>query len=121
MADECVSIFFFQAEDGIRDLTVTGVQTCALPIFQYTNALERVPQRLGWCADRLRWRRRSARERADLGLMLTDERRGLRLPSQRPLEFHRRSRPAHPPIGGAVDLRHTHLARHPVRPPPPPD
>src|SRR2546430_13530316 len=29
----CVSMFFFfQAEDGIRDLTVTGVQTCALPI-----------------------------------------------------------------------------------------
>src|SRR2546430_4729998 len=27
-----VSFFFFQAEDGIRDLTVTGVQTCALPI-----------------------------------------------------------------------------------------
>src|SRR2546430_7193854 len=26
--------FFFQAEDGIRDLTVTGVQTCALPICQ---------------------------------------------------------------------------------------
>src|SRR3989475_4684268 len=26
------SFFFFQAEDGIRDLTVTGVQTCALPI-----------------------------------------------------------------------------------------
>src|SRR6266481_9309518 len=25
-------IFFFQAEDGIRDGTVTGVQTCALPI-----------------------------------------------------------------------------------------
>src|SRR2546421_7432177 len=25
-------IFFFQAEDGIRDLIVTGVQTCALPI-----------------------------------------------------------------------------------------
>src|SRR6266705_5916371 len=25
--------FFFQAEDGIRDRTVTGVQTCALPIF----------------------------------------------------------------------------------------
>src|SRR5256886_11325501 len=25
--------FLFQAEDGIRDLTVTGVQTCALPIF----------------------------------------------------------------------------------------
>src|SRR2546430_9295133 len=27
-----VCFFFFQAEDGIRDLTVTGVQTCALPI-----------------------------------------------------------------------------------------
>src|SRR5690606_40033178 len=26
-------IFFFQAEDGIRDFHVTGVQTCALPIF----------------------------------------------------------------------------------------
>src|SRR5206468_4953612 len=26
--------FFFQAEDGIRDLIVTGVQTCALPISQ---------------------------------------------------------------------------------------
>src|SRR2546427_12852 len=34
---KCVSLFcffFFQAEDGIRDLTVTGVQTCALPILQ---------------------------------------------------------------------------------------
>src|SRR5690349_23811585 len=28
--------FFFQAEDGIRDLYVTGVQTCALPIYQLT-------------------------------------------------------------------------------------
>src|SRR2546430_5756495 len=28
----CLFFFFFQAEDGIRDLTVTGVQTCALPI-----------------------------------------------------------------------------------------
>src|SRR2546430_6762555 len=30
--------FFFQAEDGIRDLTVTGVQTCALPITKPTCA-----------------------------------------------------------------------------------
>src|SRR2546430_13077323 len=29
--------FFFQAEDGMRFLTVTGVQTCALPIFQRRN------------------------------------------------------------------------------------
>src|SRR5690349_24598308 len=28
----CFFFFFFQAEDGIRDLYVTGVQTCALPI-----------------------------------------------------------------------------------------
>src|SRR5438034_9044903 len=27
-----ISVFFFQAEDGIRDHCVTGVQTCALPI-----------------------------------------------------------------------------------------
>src|SRR5256714_10825804 len=30
----CV-FFFFQAEDGIRDKLVTGVQTCALPIFHH--------------------------------------------------------------------------------------
>src|SRR2546430_5241138 len=32
--------FFFQAEDGIRDLTVTGVQTCALPICFATSFRE---------------------------------------------------------------------------------
>src|SRR5256885_12611865 len=30
--ETCVFFFFFQAEDGIRDYKVTGVQTCALPI-----------------------------------------------------------------------------------------
>src|SRR3989449_10550237 len=30
--------FFFQAEDGIRDVAVTGVQTCALPILAITYA-----------------------------------------------------------------------------------
>src|SRR5260370_8747696 len=29
-----LSCFFFQAEDGIRDSSVTGVQTCALPIWK---------------------------------------------------------------------------------------
>src|SRR2546430_4077398 len=33
-------VFFFQAEDGIRDLTVTGVQTCALPICRDAQARE---------------------------------------------------------------------------------
>ena len=28
-----IFFFFFQAEDGIRDIGVTGVQTCALPIY----------------------------------------------------------------------------------------
>src|SRR2546429_7080894 len=30
-------VFFFQAEDGIRDVAVTGVQTCALPISDKTK------------------------------------------------------------------------------------
>src|SRR5207248_7937661 len=34
--------FFFQAEDGIRDRTVTGVQTCALPILLSQRAPSRV-------------------------------------------------------------------------------
>src|SRR3989454_1525690 len=32
-------VFFFQAEDGIRDYKVTGVQTCALPIFGLVAAV----------------------------------------------------------------------------------
>src|SRR5699024_11394973 len=32
-----VVVFFFQAEDGIRDRNVTGVQTCALPICTTSN------------------------------------------------------------------------------------
>src|SRR5256884_3830018 len=32
--------FFFQAEDGIRDVAVTGVQTCALPISIYDRSSE---------------------------------------------------------------------------------
>src|SRR5256886_9819791 len=36
-----VLFFFFQAEDGIRDLTVTGVQTCALPILRRRRRAER--------------------------------------------------------------------------------
>src|SRR2546425_9741897 len=33
--------FFFQAEDGIRDKLVTGVQTCALPIYVHLRSGER--------------------------------------------------------------------------------
>src|SRR5689334_4411785 len=35
----CAFVFFFQAEDGIRDGTVTGVQTCALPIWSSLKLL----------------------------------------------------------------------------------
>src|SRR5690606_40147818 len=35
----CAMVFFFQAEDGIRDFHVTGVQTCALPIFIYEDKI----------------------------------------------------------------------------------
>src|SRR5205807_4962615 len=46
--------FFFQAEDGIRDYKVTGVQTCALPISPH--APRSMPRRCMWRASsRLRW------------------------------------------------------------------
>src|SRR2546426_7486355 len=38
--------FFFQAEDGIRDYKVTGVQTCALPILQtFNRGLDELPRK----------------------------------------------------------------------------
>src|SRR2546422_423643 len=48
--------FFFQAEDGIRDVAVTGVQTCALPIFrqlveeEHAEVGKRHLARMGWAA-----------------------------------------------------------------------
>src|SRR5438445_13331699 len=46
-----VDSFFFQAEDGIRDIGVTGVQTCALPIYLYFAMLlrERFDEAQDWC------------------------------------------------------------------------
>src|ERR1039457_1432967 len=44
--------FFFQAEDGIRDYKVTGVQTCALPIWARParpGELRRAPRPARWC------------------------------------------------------------------------
>src|SRR2546426_7228604 len=40
-------LFFFQAEDGIRDYKVTGVQTCALPILKPEAALQNSTNK-GW-------------------------------------------------------------------------
>src|SRR5207245_6391703 len=42
--------FFFQAEDGIRDATVTGVQTCALPIYKAHQNPEKDSVSGFWCA-----------------------------------------------------------------------
>src|SRR5437867_1797417 len=49
----CALLFFFQAEDGIRDRTVTGVQTCALPISRRRSSvrLRTAPPR--WLGTRL--------------------------------------------------------------------
>src|SRR5256886_14402670 len=51
--------FFFQAEDGIRDLTVTGVQTCALPIsrqvtYDVAPRIEDIDRNVGRRFDRQR-------------------------------------------------------------------
>src|SRR5690606_40182739 len=41
----CEHYLFFQAEDGIRDFHVTGVQTCALPIFDRIHRKHTVSER----------------------------------------------------------------------------
>src|SRR5690625_5676585 len=43
MCPSCYACFFFQAEDGIRDGHVTGVQTCALPILRGAGGLLDLP------------------------------------------------------------------------------
>src|SRR5882757_3509023 len=46
MAIQCLFVFFFfQAEDGIRDIGVTGVQTCALPISRGRGSARWIPIR----------------------------------------------------------------------------
>src|SRR5688500_20260194 len=53
-----VCFFFFQAEDGIRDYKVTGVQTCALPILltEYSPAHHKHQTGLYWGFTRLNGR-----------------------------------------------------------------
>src|SRR5438046_10377279 len=69
-------VFFFQAEDGIRDWSVTGVQTCALPIYENLLARHRLSDAhpAGWQrttgagpkdSHRFRLRRDRAEHRAD--------------------------------------------------------
>src|SRR5690349_23481576 len=53
--------FFFQAEDGIRDLYVTGVQTCALPIYRGVRYQPYVARSCGDCQRLARFIRRTGR------------------------------------------------------------
>src|SRR4030095_1086479 len=52
----CHIFFFFQAEDGIRDHCVTGVQTCALPIWSKRESATIGPDRISGTAQ---WTRAS--------------------------------------------------------------
>src|SRR5207253_7131817 len=71
--------FFFQAEDGIRDGHVTGVQTCALPIYHPPLAV---------------LRRRAGRAQVPLPPAVEARDRG----GRRHLGIGGRLRPLHPPI-----------------------
>src|SRR5687767_15964353 len=71
--------FFFQAEDGIRDKLVTGVQTCALPIFR-APAARRPPARTQLSGVRQ--------------ALLRGREGGIRLEDRRRLQHRRADRPA---------------------------
>src|SRR5207245_3835783 len=68
-------LFFFQAEDGIRDATVTGVQTCALPIYWQSERWNWGTSRPRWCSQFWRepWRERARRN--GQSLFRSEERR----------------------------------------------
>src|SRR5205085_7183132 len=74
--------FFFQAEDGIRDLTVTGVQTCALPISRpMAEPKARCCASTGWHRPRV-LRCRSRRHRSRVGRSMGVEARRGSVPSR---------------------------------------
>src|SRR2546427_7043978 len=89
--------FFFQAEDGIRDLTVTGVQTCALPIYDQSDDSRGGTARVRCAAGRLRLGSDGV---GGLGALPGDPRGGPRdgLPG-----VARRGAPARPQVCGRDD------------------
>src|SRR5438876_11817475 len=68
-------IFFFQAEDGIRDGRVTGVQTCALPILFRTDLGTLWAGCVSFLRIRVRTRARSSDERVDASAVGRSEER----------------------------------------------
>src|SRR5215510_15984160 len=58
-----LACFFFQADDGIRDGHVTGVQTCALPISRCSGSNAGFGSRLSWSSSAMRCSRRSEERR----------------------------------------------------------
>src|SRR4030066_170951 len=69
----CVFFFFFQAEDGIRDSSVTGVQTCALPIYGPFAILVAHHGEMIGLTDRIKLRPLVAGSRGDFLYMSSEE------------------------------------------------
>src|SRR5258708_28612240 len=76
-----IYFFFFQAEDGIRDDLVTGVQTCALPIWTPKGRIE-MPGRVGRGQDQHAVV--AAADAVEFGQELIDELSAAALPQVRP-------------------------------------
>src|SRR2546425_5288054 len=98
------SVFFFQAEDGIRDKLVTGVQTCALPI-----SITVLANGAGTCAGGVlsSWRRRARP-------LVRSGHAGAGRPV--PRDFPRPARPRREPVGDSTGLRHRGFRGRSARP-----
>src|SRR2546422_7856903 len=108
------SFFFFQAEDGIRDVAVTGVQTCALPIYAGKPVVE--------ADDEADAHHPARRHHVDARALLVEERRlrGIlheltQVHGAHPSSLHRLAGKPHPP-GEAVAAHHRGRQQHHVPP-----
>src|SRR5256885_7115107 len=82
-----LDFFFFQAEDGIRDYKVTGVQTCALPI------LAQVGRAIAWIGKTFRERFTIERLAAEVGMSPSSLHEHFRaVTAMTPLQFQKQDR-----------------------------
>src|SRR3712207_9513866 len=115
MAPTNMAWFFFQAEDGIRDIGVTGVQTCALPIFPVTLARATDDPRLSarctarWAPRGSRSRRRRSPARCAAGgdRKSVVEGKSVDLGGRRIIKKHTDER--EPPVKMSADISHIQL------------